>query len=83
VANFPPLSLIPVVHLDLCISPRIFKKIKNTLMLFSGALGKMIHEKIPEAKNLVQLHCPFNNLLELSTWIKVPQEGWRTISILI
>jgi hypothetical protein len=29
VVNFPPLSLIPVVHLDLRISPRIFEKIIN------------------------------------------------------
>jgi hypothetical protein len=26
-----------------------------TVMLFSGALGKMIHEKKPEANNLVTL----------------------------
>jgi hypothetical protein len=29
VANLPPVSLTPVVHLDLRISPRIFKKIRN------------------------------------------------------
>ncbi len=29
VANLPPVSLIPVVHLDLQISPRIFEKIRN------------------------------------------------------
>jgi hypothetical protein len=29
VAKFPPMSLIPVVHLDLQISQRIFKKIRN------------------------------------------------------
>ncbi len=52
VANFPPVSttLIPVVHLDLRISQRIFEKIQNDLVLFSGAWGKMIHEK-----NLVTL----------------------------
>jgi hypothetical protein len=27
--NLPPVSLIPVVHLDLRISPRIFEKIRN------------------------------------------------------
>ncbi len=27
--NLPPVSLIPVVHLDLRISPRIFEKIQN------------------------------------------------------
>jgi hypothetical protein len=29
VANLPPVSLIAVVHLDLGLSPRIFKKIRN------------------------------------------------------
>jgi hypothetical protein len=28
-AKLPPVSLIPVVHLDLQISPRIFEKIRN------------------------------------------------------
>jgi hypothetical protein len=37
-----PLSLIPVVHLDLGISP---KKFEMTLMSFSGAWGKVINEK--------------------------------------
>ncbi len=27
--NLPPVSLIPVVHLELRISPRMFKKIRN------------------------------------------------------
>jgi hypothetical protein len=31
VANLPPVSLIPVVHLDSRISPRIFEKISNGL----------------------------------------------------
>jgi hypothetical protein len=31
------------------------KKFEMTLMLFSGAWGKVIHEKKPEAKNLVTL----------------------------
>ncbi len=35
----------PVVHLHFRISPRIFEKIQNDLMLFWGAWGKMIHEK--------------------------------------
>ncbi len=38
-------SLTPVVHLHLRISLGIFKKFEMTLMLFSGAWGKMIHEK--------------------------------------
>jgi hypothetical protein len=31
VANLPPVSLTPAVHLDLRISPRIFEKIRNGL----------------------------------------------------
>jgi hypothetical protein len=40
-------NLPPVVHLDLRISPRIFEKIRNdpTVMLLSGAWGKVIREK--------------------------------------
>jgi hypothetical protein len=45
VANLPTVSLIPVVHLNLRISPRIFKKIQNDSNAISGAWGKMIHEK--------------------------------------
>jgi hypothetical protein len=37
-------NLPPVVHLDLRISPRIFEKIRNDLMLLSGAWGKVILE---------------------------------------
>ncbi len=50
-ANLPPVSLTPVVHLDLRISPRIFGKIRNDLMLLSGAWGKVIHEKTLKQKN--------------------------------
>jgi hypothetical protein len=51
VANLPPVSLTPVVHLDLRIYFREFsKKFKMTLMLFSGAWGKMIHEKYLKQK---------------------------------
>jgi hypothetical protein len=48
--NLPLVSLIPVVHLDLRISPRILKKFEMTLVLFSGAWGKIIHEKNLEQK---------------------------------
>jgi hypothetical protein len=50
VANLPLVSLIPVVHLGLRISPRIFEKIQN-----AGTGGKLIHAKKQEAKNLVTL----------------------------
>jgi hypothetical protein len=45
VASLPPVSLTPVVHLDLRISPRISEKFEMILMLLSGAWGKVIHEK--------------------------------------
>ncbi len=54
VANLPPVSLTPVVDLDLRMSPWISEKFEMTLALFSGAWGKMIHEK-SEANNLVTL----------------------------
>ncbi len=44
--NFPPVSLISVLHLDLRISPQIFeKKFETVLLGYSGAGGKLIHEK--------------------------------------
>ncbi len=50
VANLPPpVSLIPVVHLDLRISLRIFNK--TVLMGYSGARGKLIHEKTRSKKS--------------------------------
>ncbi len=45
-----PVSLIPVVHLDLRISPRFSTKFAMTLVLFSGAWGKMSHEKNQKQK---------------------------------
>ena len=40
VANWPPVSLIPVVHLDLQISPRIFEKIQNDPNVIIRGLGE-------------------------------------------
>jgi hypothetical protein len=40
------------------ISANFRKKFEMTLMLNSGAWGKVIHEKNPEAKN-ISWHCPF------------------------
>ncbi len=43
--HLPPVSKTPLVHLELWISPRIFKKeFKAVLMVYSGAWGKLIHE---------------------------------------
>jgi hypothetical protein len=53
----PPVSLILVVHLHLRISPRIFL-FEITLIIFSGAWGKMIHKK--NLKKKILWHCPLN-----------------------
>jgi len=50
--NLPPVSLIPMVHLDLQISPRIFEKTRNAI--FRG-LGEEELRKKPEAKYLMTL----------------------------
>jgi hypothetical protein len=44
-ANLPPVSLIPVMHIDLGISPQIFEKFQNDPNVISGAWEKMILEK--------------------------------------
>jgi hypothetical protein len=49
--NLPPMLLIPVVHLDLRISPRIFEKILNGF----NKIEETDSWKKPEAKNLVTL----------------------------
>jgi hypothetical protein len=55
VANLPPVSLIPVVHLDLRLSPRIFEKIENGPNAILWGWGETDSSKKPEAKNLVTL----------------------------
>ncbi len=46
-----PVSLIPVVHLDLRISPRIFEKIWNSPNGILWGWGKLIHEKNQKQKS--------------------------------
>jgi hypothetical protein len=58
--HLPPVSTTPVVHLELRISARISKKIETALMVYSGAWGKLIHEKKPEVENFVAF-CPFKS----------------------
>ncbi len=53
--HLPPVSATPLVHLELRISPRIFEKIRKALLVYSGAWGKLIHEKKTEVENLVAL----------------------------
>jgi hypothetical protein len=38
--NLPPVSLTPVVHIDLRISPRIFEKIRNDHNVIIRGLGE-------------------------------------------
>jgi hypothetical protein len=47
----PPVSTTPLVHLELRISPRIFEKFETDLMVYSGAWGKLIHEKTRSRKS--------------------------------
>jgi hypothetical protein len=54
-ANFPPVSLITVVHLDLQISPWIFEKIRKGPNGILWGWGETDSWKKPEAKNLVTL----------------------------
>ncbi len=49
VARLPPVSLIPVVHLDLRISPRIFEKILNGPTRILWGWGETDSWKKPEA----------------------------------
>jgi hypothetical protein len=53
-----PVSLIPVVHLDLQISP-----LETVLMGYSGAGGKLVHEK--NQKQKISGHCPFKGILSI------------------
>jgi hypothetical protein len=53
--HLPPVSLTPVANLELRISPRIFGKFETTLIVYSEAWGKLIHEKKPEVENLMTL----------------------------
>jgi hypothetical protein len=53
--KLPPVSLIPAVHLDLRISPRIFEKIRDGPNGILWVWGENDPRKKPEAKNLVTL----------------------------
>ncbi len=69
VANLPPVSLIPAAIFHRCCWYRwciftckylceFLKKFVMNQMIFSGAWGKMIHEK--NLKQKISLHCSFN-----------------------
>ncbi len=64
-ANLPQVSLIPVVHLDLQISPRIFKKIRNGHNGILWGWGETDSWK--NQKHKISSHCPFKQCL-ISKW---------------
>ncbi len=81
----PPVSLIPVVHLDLrLLYLREFsKKFETVLMQYSGAGGKLIHQKTQ--KQNISWHCPFKYVHKLwprflSTWLCFPALEWHPVS---
>jgi hypothetical protein len=51
--HLPPVSATPVVHLEL--RREFLKKFETALLVYSGAWGKLIHEKKTEVENLVAL----------------------------
>jgi len=59
VANLPPVSLIPWCTLTCKYLREFSKKFETVLMGYSGAGGKLIHEK--NQKQKISLHCPFNH----------------------
>ncbi len=52
-AKWPPVLLIPVVHLEYL--REFLKKFEMMLRLFSGAWGKIIHEKSKKSRDTVPL----------------------------
>ncbi len=59
--NLLPVTLIPVVHLYLRISPRIFEKIQNDPTVIFRGLGE--HDPWKKKWRKISLHCPFNDSL--------------------
>jgi hypothetical protein len=53
--HLPPVSMTPVVHLELSISLRIFEKIQNDSNGIFRGLGETDSCKKPEVENLVAL----------------------------
>jgi hypothetical protein len=49
--HLPPVSTTQMMHLVLWISPWIFEKNWKALMVYSGAWGKLIHEKTRSRKS--------------------------------
>jgi hypothetical protein len=64
--HLPPVWLTPVANLELRISLRIFEKLETILMEYSGAGGKLIHEK--NQKQKISWHCPFKPKRVTNIW---------------
>jgi hypothetical protein len=60
--HLPTVSTTPVVHLELRILylRKLKKKIWMALMVYSGAWGKLNHEK--KQKSKISWHCPFKHI---------------------
>ncbi len=75
-ANFPPMSLILMVHHDLRISPWVFEQNRNGTSVFFRGLGEDDSWKKLKAKNLMAMSLPSVLLLQrlernsVDLWIK-------------
>ncbi len=49
-----------VVYLELWMSPQICEKFEMAQIVYSGAQGKLIHEK--NLKSKISWHCPFKGI---------------------
>jgi hypothetical protein len=65
------MSKTPMVNLELRLSPRIFEKFETALMVYSGAWGKLIHEKtgsrqsratVPLNQEKIMTHLPLSSV---------------------
>jgi hypothetical protein len=62
IEDLPPVSMTPVVHPELRISLRIFKKIRNGPNGILRGLGETDSRKKPEVENLMALSFRFHSL---------------------
>ncbi len=70
------------MHLDLRISLRIFEKIQNDPHVIFRGLKEMIHEKKPEAKNLVIRLSPLRgSLFQYSIYFYIINKGYDYFTI--
>jgi hypothetical protein len=55
--NLPPVSTTPMVHLEPQYLRKFSKKFEMAVTVYSGAWGKLIHEKNQKSK--ISWHCSF------------------------